>query len=139
MIKVGQFPVYASILILGCGTRPPIPTTTAVSPSVHDLGAEVTSIFRAKCSSCHGSNLDHPEGRFGYVLDLPRIRNDPEFVIPGSPSESELWIVVQRGEMPPADSLTGPLSELEQIAIRDWIAAGAPDAQTPSEAGRLAE
>jgi len=76
---------------------------------------------------CHGPDLDHPEGRFGYVLDLTKIRNNPELVIPGSPSESELWIVVQRGEMPPADSLKGPLNELDQIVIRDWIAAGAPD------------
>lgn len=99
----------------------PTPQTT------RDLGTEVLRIFSAKCASCHGPDLKHPEGRFGYVLDLAKIRNNPEFVIPGNPNESELWLLVKDGEMPPKDGSDSKLSEAEKSIIRDWITAGAPD------------
>src|SRR5262249_12551585 len=49
-----------------------------------------------------------------------------EMVVPSSPDESELWDLVRRGEMPPADALTGPLTAQQKGVIRAWIAAGAP-------------
>ena len=45
-------------------------------------------------------------------------------VIPSSPDESELWILVKRGEMPPPDAPHGPLSDAEKSIVRDWIASG---------------
>jgi uncharacterized membrane protein len=47
-------------------------------------------------------------------------------VVPSSPDESEIWELVRRGEMPPADAPSGPLSLEEKELIRTWIAAGAP-------------
>jgi hypothetical protein len=91
-----------------------------------DLVTETLAIFRAKCAGCHGPDLPKPKGRFGYVLDLPRVRSNREMVVPASPEESELWELVSRGEMPPADSPTGPLSATQKDVIRTWIAAGAP-------------
>lgn len=128
------------VLLLFSGCRPE--STAGVRPSTEatpDLGAEVTRVFATKCSACHGPELAHPEGRFGYVLDLPKMRGNPELVIPGSPSESELWILVQRGEMPPADSPTGPLSNADQRVIKDWIGAGAPDARGTPETEKPSE
>ena len=92
----------------------------------HDLPAEVRSVFEAKCAGCHGANLAKPKGRFGYVLDLARVAANREMVVPFSPDESELWELVRRGEMPPADAPTGALTARQKEVIRAWIAAGAP-------------
>src|SRR5204863_420723 len=46
--------------------------------------------------------------------------------------ESELWVLVRHGDMPPADSPYGPLTTAEKEVIRAWIAAGAPDAPPPA-------
>src|SRR5207248_2922272 len=40
----------------------------------------------------------------------------------------ELWVLVQRDEMPPADSPQGALTAAQKEVIRAWIAAGTPDA-----------
>jgi hypothetical protein len=84
----------------------------------------------AKCAACHGPDLVKPKGRFGYVLDLPRVAANPEFVVPSQPAESELWVLVQRDEMPPPDAPQGPLTRAEKEIIREWIAAGSPDASS---------
>ncbi len=98
------------------------------SPPVRDIGREVRAVFAAKCAVCHGPQLKKPKGRFGYVLDLRRVAGNPEMVIPLRPTESELWTLVQGDEMPPPGSPRGPLTVAQKEIIRDWIAAGAPDA-----------
>jgi uncharacterized membrane protein/mono/diheme cytochrome c family protein len=104
------------------GAQPPVPEPE------RDIGAEVRGLFAARCAACHGSNLAKPRGRFGYVLDLQKVASNPEMVIPSRPEESELWVLVSRGEMPPSDSPHGPLRGAEKEIVRTWIAAGAPDA-----------
>jgi len=101
----------------------------AASEPARDIGAEVRGIFAAKCAGCHGSDLAKPKGRFGYVLDLRKVAGNPEIVIPSQPDESELWVLVNRGEMPPPDSPHGPLTTAEKEIVRAWITAGAPDAK----------
>jgi uncharacterized membrane protein len=91
-----------------------------------DLAAEVRTVFAARCTACHGPDLPKPKGRFGYVLDLARVAGNREMVVPGAPEESEMWELVRRGEMPPEDSPTGPLTAGQKEVIRAWIAAGAP-------------
>src|SRR5947208_1172268 len=85
-----------------------------------DLGAEVRGVFAAKCAGCHGPDLAKPKGRFGYVLDLRKVASNPEIMIPSRPDESELWVLVSHGEMPPPDSPHGPLSAAEKEIIRAW-------------------
>src|SRR5262249_44233290 len=77
------------------------------------------------------SDLARPRGRFGYVLDLARVASNREMVVPFRPSESELWDLVERGEMPPADAPTGALEAEQKEGIRAWIAAGAPSSVSP--------
>ncbi len=99
----------------------------AVRPvAAADLAAEVRTVFAAHCTACHGPELPKPKGRFGYVLDLARVAGNREMIVPGAPEESELWELIRRGEMPPDESPTGPLSAGEKETIRAWIAAGAP-------------
>jgi hypothetical protein len=99
-----------------------------------DPAAEVRSVFAARCAGCHGPDLAKPKGRFGYVLDLKRVAGNREMVVPFSPAESELWELVRRNEMPPADAPTGALTAAEKEVIRAWIDAGAPAAaSSPAE------
>jgi uncharacterized membrane protein/mono/diheme cytochrome c family protein len=100
----------------------------AAAAPERDLGTEVRDLFAAKCAACHGPELAKPKGRFGYVTDLRRVAANPEMVIPGRPDESELWGLVQRDEMPPDKSPTGPLTAEQKEVVRAWIAAGAPAA-----------
>ena len=107
------------------------PGVASASEGPGDLASQTRAIFAAKCAGCHGANLVKPRGRFGYVLDLARVAANPEMVVPSFPEESEIWELVRRGEMPPADAPTGPLSQEEKELIRAWIAAGAPADPSP--------
>jgi hypothetical protein len=71
-----------------------------------------------------------PRGGFGYVLDLPRLAGNPNLIVPSKPDQSELWLLVRNGEMPPPDA--PPLTAAEKEVIRAWIAAGAPVADSPA-------
>ncbi len=102
-------------------------SAAADSVPARDLGGEVRDIFASKCAICHGPDLVKPRGHFGYVLDLRRISENPQMVIPGQPSESELLVLVERNEMPQADSPRGPLTSDQKLVIREWITAGAPE------------
>lgn len=121
------WPYPAVFLAVFVGFRPGI-AAAQPGPPVRDIGGETRNVFAAKCAGCHGSDSTKPKGRFGYVLDLKRIAANPEMVIPLHPDESELWVLVQHGEMPPPDSPQGALTPAQKEIIRAWIAAGAPEA-----------
>jgi uncharacterized membrane protein/mono/diheme cytochrome c family protein len=125
MNKCWLFAVLSFALF--AGTRPAA-ARAGSAPPLPDIGNKVRGVFAAKCAGCHGPDLEKPRGRFGYVLDLKRVAANPEIVIPSQPDESEMWELVRRGEMPPADSPHGPLAPEQKEIIRAWIAAGAPDA-----------
>jgi hypothetical protein len=97
-----------------------------------DLASEVGAVFSARCVRCHGPKLPRPRGGFGYILDLRRLAGDAGKVVPSKPDESELWMLVRNGEMPPPDSPTGPLTAAEKEVIRAWIASGAPVGSEPT-------
>src|SRR5262249_4598145 len=73
-----------------------------------DLGGEVKMVFQAKCVQCHGPQLPKPKGKFGYVLDLKRVAANPDLVVPGKPEESQLWDLIDNGEMPAENAKAGP-------------------------------
>ena len=110
------------------GIRPGI--ANAQPAPTRDFGTEVRRVFAAKCIGCHGPDLEKPKARFGYILDLRRLAENPEMVIPSRPNESELWLLVQHDEMPPSDSPRGALTPEQKEVVREWIAAGAPDASS---------
>ena len=118
-------------LVLALATALPVeiaPAQPQATAPDRQLGNEVRDIFAARCAGCHGPDLAKPKGRFGYVLELGRVAQNPELVIPSRPDESELWALVQRNEMPPS----GPLTVAEKESIRAWIMAGAPDISFPA-------
>jgi uncharacterized membrane protein len=115
-----------SVFALLAGYRPGASIAQSNTP-VSNVGDKVRTIFAIKCAGCHGPELTKPKGRFGYVLDLHRVAENPEMVIPLRPDESELWVLIDRNEMPPSDSPHGSLNQQQKEVIRAWIAAGAPD------------
>lgn len=102
-----------------------------------DPGGDVLNVFVAKCALCHvGKNA---KGNFSYVLDLSRLAQDKEKVIPGNAKDSNLWKLVIAGNMPPNDAKSGSLSGQQKAIIKAWIDAGAPLANLPKEAERPVE
>lgn len=95
---------------------------------------QVLELLQAKCNTCHGSHLERPKGRFGYVLDLPRIAANIELIEPGDAEISNLFIVMEEGSMPPRKSGIPAVTADELAAVRSWIEAGAP----PASAEKLA-
>lgn len=92
-----------------------------------DLAGNVHVIFEKRCNECHGSHLKKPEGKFGHVLDLKRMADNLDYVERGKPHQSELYRLVNDGEMPPDDHpKTPPLTGEEKDIVRRWIQAGAP-------------
>jgi uncharacterized membrane protein/mono/diheme cytochrome c family protein len=90
------------------------------------LAAEVSRIFEAKCADCHGGHLPKPKGKFGYVLDLKRVAANPDYVTPGNPEKSELYLMVRNEEMPGEDTDVPPLTAEEKKTVAAWVLAGAP-------------
>jgi hypothetical protein len=81
------------------------------------------------CSRCHqaGATLKRakPAKNFGNILHLEEISHDPNFILPGNPDGSRLFIQVAKKEMPydcyqEFDCKAEP-SEKEVQAIYDWI------------------
>ena len=81
------------------------------------LAGDVLKIFEAKCADCHGAHLPKPKGKFGYVLDLKRMADNPDYVVPGDPAKSELYQLVKKDEMPGEDADVPPLTPEEKKTV----------------------
>jgi uncharacterized membrane protein len=90
------------------------------------LAQQVRTIFEAKCIDCHGPEVPRPKGKFGYVLDLKRVGDNPDYIVRGEPEKSELYSMVRDDEMPGDDAKVPPLTPGEKNTVKCWIAAGAP-------------
>ncbi len=88
--------------------------------------AEVRDIFETKCLDCHGPELPRPKGKFGYVLDLKRVAENPKYVVRGKPEDSDLYDMVLHNDMPGEDANVPPLTDEEKETVRHWIEIGAP-------------
>ena len=81
------------------------------------------------CSRCHqaGPTLKRakPAKNFGNILHLDELAHDPNFILPGNPDGSHLFIQIAKKEMPydcyqEFDCKTEP-TEAEVQAVYDWI------------------
>ncbi|HEV7403712.1 MAG TPA: DUF2231 domain-containing protein [Chthoniobacteraceae bacterium] len=111
------------ILLLAVMRAPAVEATKEeqlrIAQSVHD-------IFEAKCIDCHGPELPRPKKKFGYVLDLQRIADNPDFVVRREPDKSEIYKMVANDEMPGEDANVPPLTKEEKEIVRRWVEIGAP-------------
>ena len=96
------------------------------------LAQAVHDIFEAKCIDCHGAELPRPKGKFGYVLDLQRVAENPKMIVRGKPDDSDLYDMIVHDEMPGEDANVPPLTPEEKESVKRWIEAGAPATLLPS-------
>ena len=87
------------------------------------LGQEAKAILQANCASCHGGGKA-AKGGFGFVLDRDLLVSR-YLVAPGQAAQSDLFMRIQQGEMPPPSSKQRP-SQAELKILQRWIEAGAP-------------
>jgi len=87
---------------------------------------QVHDLFAMKCTECHGADLEHPKGKFGYVLDLARVAANPKMVVPGNSVKSELYQMVLHNEMPDPKGDVPPLTPVQKNLVKQWIDTGAP-------------
>jgi mono/diheme cytochrome c family protein/uncharacterized membrane protein len=123
--------VFACTLIL---SMCPAPVVAEDLGSSKDGNAQVQAIFAAKCSECHGPQLQRPKGGVS-LHDLRQLAANSNLVVPARPEKSALWEVIQNDEMPPSYARAGPLSEEEKETIRAWIGSlpsGAPAQASPN-------
>ncbi len=90
------------------------------------IAGQVRDIFEAKCLDCHGPELPRPKGKFGYVLDLKRIAENPDYVTKGDPDKSDIYTMVRDDEMPGEDANVPALTKEEKDLVKRWVAIGAP-------------
>ncbi|MCH2176860.1 MAG: hypothetical protein MK193_14145 [Lentisphaeria bacterium] len=99
--------------------------------SYDQLSWKVYKIFKDKCSDCHGGHKRYKE--FGYILDLPRLLDNEDFIIKGYPEESYLYELLLEADpemiMPPAKNDRGikPMTPAEIETVRRWIIASSPE------------
>ena len=120
-----------ALLLTGAAAR-----AADVSPAEKLATAQrVHDIFEAKCLDCHGPELARPKGKFGYVLDLARVAENPDYVIRLKPADSEIYKMVLHDEMPGEDANVPPLTPEEKDVVKHWIELGAPG-ELPEKADR---
>ncbi|MGB8165890.1 MAG: DUF2231 domain-containing protein [Chthoniobacteraceae bacterium] len=121
-----------SFMVLLC-----VVATVGRSAAASDEGTKVAGrvreIFEAKCLDCHGPELPRPKGKFGYVLDLKRIADNPEYVERGNPEKSEIYKMVFNDDMPGEDANVPPLTAEEKEIVKRWIELNAPPAPATAE------
>ena len=120
------FVFCAALLLLAAAASP--------GSEAGNSAAEVRRIFEEKCVDCHSAHLGRPKGDFGYVLDLKRVAENPDFIERGHPGQSELYRLIETDEMPGEDADVPPLTAAEKDAVKRWIILGAPDDSAPAAA-----
>jgi len=104
-----------------------------------DFATEVKPFLEAKCLGCHNPNVAKGDLSFADAADV--LDSKKNLVIPGTPLESELYLVATpeaEGETPYMPEKGDPLTEAEAELLRQWIEAGAewPDGLVLREASK---
>jgi len=123
----------AALLTLAAGLAVAGACAAAEPDEATAAAGRVRDIFEAKCIDCHGPELPRPKGKFGYVLDLKRVADNPEYVERGHPEKSELYKMVFNDDMPGEDANVPPLTAEEKDIVKHWIELGAPPAPATAE------
>lgn len=106
------------------------------APPQEGVASEVAQLLTERCAACHSAESDQPRARrkWGDAADLAATASNPKLIVPGNLEESELYQVIDFGEMPPPDSDIAPLNAEQKALLASWIEAGAPPPAPPPEA-----
>jgi len=107
---------------------PPIPPEIAAMEP-HALAMDVKTIFEKSCADCHERSLGGRKGGFSNVLDLAAMTDSEDYVVPGDPGISEIYLVTfdpdPEFRMPPEDAEQPQLTPQEVAKVGQWILNGA--------------
>jgi hypothetical protein len=95
---------------------------TALADGSAPLGQEAKAILQTHCAGCHGGGKA-VKGGFGFVLDRDLLVSRL-LVTPGEARQSDLFLRIHQGEMPPPSVKKRP-SQAELKVLQRWIDAGA--------------
>ena len=104
-----------------------------LTPDDQALIDDVVDVFTRKCSPCHapGATDEKAMKDWGCSHDLAATLELEDLVVPGEPDDSDLYLTVEFGDMPPEDWEDGTqCTPAELEVIRAWIAGGAPVPKT---------
>tara|TARA_R110002096_G_scaffold148366_1_gene308997 strand:+ start:5546 stop:6409 length:864 start_codon:yes stop_codon:yes gene_type:complete len=103
------------------------PTAFGASLQGDASARAVAALFERSCVSCHGTGSTDPRASRAWsgASDLVATAANLEQVTPGEPKDSNLYLVVDFDDMPPADA-GGPLSTEDKATLATWIREGAP-------------
>lgn len=113
-------------LLMIAGTLRAVEAQSVPKDEQIKIAGQVRDIFEAKCLDCHGPELPRPKGKFGYVLDLKRMADNPDYVTRGDAEKSELYVMVRDDEMPGEDANVPALTKEEKEIVKRWVEIGAP-------------
>ena len=87
------------------------------------LDDEIRRIFNRSCTECHAEGISTKVREFGYILQLPKLAYNGEFVDLDDPEFSILIECLVDGTMPPPKShaTSPPLSDEEIETVRQWV------------------
>ena len=93
-----------------------------------DPWSDVQDVISRRCAPCHAPGAEDAKAlkAWGLALDLAGTLEIEYMVEPGDPEASDLFLVVEEGDMPPADWEGGACTPSELSSLRAWIMAGAP-------------
>jgi len=96
-----------------------------------DISAQAGGILNKYCYRCHrGSGSS--SGRYAFNARLPSTMIDDSMVVAGNPDDSDLFVAMNRGRMPPRNQSGLPRPSAEEVeVVRKWILEGAPNFSDP--------
>lgn len=119
--------VIEMIALTGCGytntietSAPPPSAGATTTPQSGATYTQVNSqILQPLCVSCHGSGGQRPD-----LSSYAGFATSTQYVVPGSPAQSQIYTITQSGQMPPG----GPTLTSSQFdLLGSWIQSGAPN------------
>lgn len=106
--------------------KPPAPPKVVVPfPGAKVLFTkDVLPIFKAKCNQCHGE-VGNPKGDLDLRTLAMALRggDNGTGAKPGKPDDSQIWLSIDSGAMPPAGK--EKLTAAEMKTVKNWILTGA--------------
>lgn len=100
-----------------------LPVSAAADDGPPIFETDVQPILRQRCGKCHSSEVRKGGLNLSSMADVRRGGESGESAVSDSLDESLMWILIDGGDMPPADQ--PDLTDNEVDVIRRWLVGGA--------------
>ena len=123
--------VTASLVVcLSAGVLPPR-ASAADDADKAQLAQKALAVLEKNCAQCHGP-ASKGEGGFNSVLDVQKMIEAKDYLVPGNADKSYVFQRIRDGEMPPdSKKVTSRPTDEDVKLLKAWIVAGAPPRPAP--------